>query len=85
MLGNLKDLYKLQSQAKEIQKKLADETIEVENNGIKIVMTGNQEVLSVEINPELSKEEQEKYLAQTFNDAIKKVQQLMANQMMSSH
>ncbi len=84
MFKNLKDLHQLQSRAKEIQKNLAQETVRVEEHGIKIIMTGNQEVVSVEINPELSKQDQEKYLAQAFNQAVKKVQSLMARQMMGS-
>ncbi len=83
MLNNLKNLYKLQSQAHEIQKQLANKSVEVENHGIKIVMDGNQKVLSVKIKSELSKEEQEKYLVEAFNEAIKKVQQLMASSVMS--
>jgi len=84
MFGNLKDLYQLQSKAKEIQKKLASESITAENKGIIVTMNGNQEVLSVTINPDLSQEDQEKYLKETFNDALKKIQQLMAGQLMSS-
>ena len=82
MLGNLKDLYQLQSKAREIQKKLAEETIEVEKDGIKIIMNGKQEVLSVEINDALSKQEQEEKLKELFNNAVQQVQQLMAKQMM---
>jgi len=73
----------LKKQAGEMQKQLAEEIIEAENKGIKIKMNGNQEVLSVEINSELSKEDQEKYLRETFNDAIKKVQRVMAQKMMA--
>lgn len=82
MFKNLKDLHQLQSRAKEIQKNLAQETIQAEEHGIKITMTGSQEVVSVELNAELSKQDQEKYLAQAFNQAVKKVQSLMARQMM---
>ncbi len=83
MFGQIKDIYKLKQQAGELQSMLAQETVEAENKGVKITMNGNQEVLAVEINPELSKEDQEKYLCETFNDAIKKVQRLMAQKMMS--
>ncbi|HRY63230.1 MAG TPA: YbaB/EbfC family nucleoid-associated protein [Patescibacteria group bacterium] len=83
MFNQIKDLYKLKQQAGELQSMLAGETVEAENKGVKITMNGNQEVLNVIINPELSKEDQEKYLKETFNDAIKKVQQLMAQKMMS--
>jgi len=82
MFGNLKNMHDLQSKAREIQKQLDNEIVETENHGIKIIMNGKQETISVEINPDLEKEEQEKYLRETFNDAIKKVQGLMANKMM---
>lgn len=83
MFGQIKDMYKLKQQASELQSMLANETVEAENQGVKITMNGNQEVLAVVINPELSKEDQEKYLRETFNDAIKKIQRLMAQKMMS--
>jgi len=84
MFSNLKDLYKLKKQASELKSKLAQEQISSENNGIKITMNGNQEVIEVIINPSLSKQDQEKYLQQTFNDCISKIQQLMARQMMGN-
>lgn len=83
MFSNLKDLYQFQSQAKELQKKLANEIITVEKQGIQITMSGNQEVLSITVNTELSKTEQEKFLGELFNEAVKKIQQLMANKMIS--
>lgn len=84
MFNKLKDLSTLKKQANEMQKQLAEEIIEVENKGVKVVMNGNQEVLSVTINIELGKEDQEKYLKETFNDAVKKVQRVMAQKMMAS-
>ncbi len=83
MFGQIKDMYKLKQQASELQSMLANETVEAENKGVKITMNGNQEVLGVVLNPQLSQEEQEKYLRETFNDAVKKVQRLMAEKMMS--
>ncbi len=62
MFNQIKDLYKLKQQAGELQSMLAQETVEAENNGVKVRMNGNQEVLSVETNTELAKEDQEKYL-----------------------
>jgi len=82
MFGNIKDLVQMQSRAKEIQKRLSEETVTAEKNGIKITMNGNQEVLSVEITSELNKENLESNLRDAFNDAVKKVQMLMAKEMM---
>lgn len=83
MLNNLKDLYQLQSKAREMQKKLADEVIEVAKDGIKIRMNGKQEILSIELPDNLSKSKQEENLKKLFNSAIQQVQQLMAKQMMN--
>lgn len=82
MLGKLKDLNALRKQASAMQAQLAEEQVEAESHGVKVVMSGNQEVLNVEINPELSKEDQGKYLKEVFNEAIKKVQRIMAQKMM---
>lgn len=79
---DLKNIFQMQSQAKDIQKKLTGEEITVENHGISVKINGNQEVLNVTLNPELSQEDQEKFLKEALNDAIKKVQQLMAKMMM---
>ena len=84
MFDKLKDLAEMKKQAGAMQATLANEKVEVENSGIKIVMNGNMEVLELEINPELDKESQERYLKESFNQAIKKVQNLMAQKMMGS-
>ena len=84
MFNKIKDLAAMKKQAGAMQAALAQEQVEVENHGVKIVMNGNQEVLSVEVNQELGKEEQEKYLKENFNGAVKKVQRLMAQKMMGS-
>jgi len=84
MFGKMKDMYQLKKQADEIKKQLAHETVEADKHGVKITMNGNQEVLSVEVNPELDKEKLEEALMDCFNDAIKKVQRVMATKMMAS-
>ena len=84
MFGKLKDMNEMRKQAVQIQSQLADEEVEAENHGVKIKMNGNQEVLSVEINPDLDKEDQEKYLREAFNEAVKKVQRVMAQKMMGN-
>jgi DNA-binding protein YbaB len=84
MFGQLKDLKKMQSQAKEIQKSMAGKNVEVEKDGNTIVMDGNQEVISVTLNPETSHEELEKIIKNLTNDAVKKVQRMMASEMMKN-
>lgn len=82
MFNQIKDLYQLQSRAKELKNVLATKEVIGESNGISITMNGSQEVLAVKLNPDLDKEAQEKNLINAFNDAINKVQKLMAEEMM---
>ena len=81
MFSKLKYLKDIRSQAKTMQNALAQESITVEKNGVKIVMNGNMEITSLSINEELSKNSLEGILADCFNDAIKKTQRLMAQKM----
>lgn len=81
MFNKLKQLKDLRSQAKTMQGALADEKVELEKNGIKIVMNGNMEVMDLSINNDLSKEEIAKINKDLFNDAIKKTQRIMAKKM----
>ena len=81
MFNKLKQFRDLRSQAKTLQSALAQESITVEKNGIKIVMNGNMEVTELKINDGLAKESLEGILADVINDAIKKTQRLMAQKM----
>ncbi|MFA6106509.1 MAG: YbaB/EbfC family nucleoid-associated protein [Patescibacteria group bacterium] len=81
MFNKLKQLKDLRSQAKTIQNVLAEETIEAEKSGIKIIMNGNMEVQSIVINDGIAKESLEGILKSLINDAIKKTQKVMAKKM----
>ncbi len=83
MFEKAKDLYKLQKQAKEIKKKLKATHIEAEENGVIVVVNGEQEVQSVQINDEAleNKKKLENSLEKAFNKAIKKSQQIGADLM----
>ena len=77
----MKDLYKLKSQASELQKKLNDETVEKEKNGIKIVMNGNLEIISINIPSDKSVEEISSTMKDLVNETIKASQKLMIDKM----
>jgi len=87
MFSKLKYLKDLRSQAKTMQNALAEEKAEGSAawGKVKIVMNGNQEVLSISIDPELVKQESkdklESAIKEATNDAIKKVQRIMAKKM----
>lgn len=81
MFNKLKQFKDLRDQAKQLQNQLALETVTVEKNGNKLIMDGNQEVLNLILNPDATKEEQEKKLTELINEAIKKAQRIAAQKM----
>jgi DNA-binding protein YbaB len=72
----LKDLKKMRDQAMEMQKALAQEKIEVEEQGIRVVMTGDQQVKEIEIEGE-----NQHRLTDVLNKAIKKSQEVAARKL----
>jgi DNA-binding protein YbaB len=72
-LGELK---KMRDQAMQMQKALAEETIEVEESGVKIVMSGDQKVKEIEIEGE-----GQDRLVEVLNKAIKKSQEVAARKL----
>lgn len=81
MFNKLKHLKDLRSQAKTMQNALAAESITIEKGGIKIIMNGNMEIISITVNENLSKDSLEGMLTDCINEAIKKTQRLMAQKM----
>ncbi len=72
-LGEMKKMY---DQAKTIQGQLAKETVELEENGTRVVMTGEQKLEQIEIDGE----EQER-LVEVLNKTIKKSQEVAARKL----
>jgi DNA-binding protein YbaB len=81
MFNKLKQFKDLRSQAKTMQSALAEESVTEERNGVKLVLNGNLEIIELNLNPELSIENQTNTLKSCFNDAVKKAQRLMAKKM----
>lgn len=81
MFSKLKQFKDLRSQAKTMQSALAQETITEEKNGVKVVLNGNMEVMSLTLNDNLAKSSQEEILKNCFNDALKRAQRIMAKKM----
>jgi DNA-binding protein YbaB len=75
-----KDLYKLQKQAKDVKKKLKNIHIEAEEEGIKIVINGEQEIISVEISEEAMQDRAklEKAVLNCMQKGTKKAQEVAA-------
>ena len=75
-----KDLYKLQKQAKDVKKKLSNIHIEAEEDGVKITINGEQEIISVEISNEAmqDKTQLENTLLACMKKGLKKPQEVAA-------
>ena len=54
---------------------------ESEKNGVKIVVNGKMQVEEVKLNSALSQEQQEQIIKECINDAMKKLQTIMASKM----
>mgnify|MGYP001227308509 CR=1 FL=1 len=83
MLKDIKKLMELRKEAKNIQAKLKKIHIEAsdDNNNVKITMDAEQKVLKVEILQEVAKEQMESALVDAMNKAIKKSQEIAAENM----
>jgi DNA-binding protein YbaB len=80
MFNKLKQFKDLRKKAKTMQNALAGESVTVEKGGVRLILNGNLEVVSLSLG-ELSGASLEKILPGLFNDAIKKVQRIMAEKM----
>ena len=85
MLGNLmKQAQKMQEQVAQLQKELANRTVEATAGGgmVKVVANGNQQVISVKIDPTVVDpaeiEMLEDLVVAAVNEALRKAQEMTA-------
>jgi len=87
LFSKLNQIKDLKEKAKTLQNALAGETISLDKNNTTLVMDGNQKIVKLNINPELLTTDKKTRLEETImdlhNDAIGKVQKLMAEKMRS--
>jgi DNA-binding protein YbaB len=81
MLQKVKDMYKLQREAKQAKKQLRSIHIEAESRGVKVTVDGEQTVLSIEIPEGLPRREIAPAIMDAFNRALKKAQVVAAEKM----
>ncbi|MFA5232431.1 MAG: YbaB/EbfC family nucleoid-associated protein [Candidatus Paceibacterota bacterium] len=74
MFDKIQQLKKL----KDLEDGLGRERLEEEINGVKVVVNGKAEIVSIELNQELSKEEQEEVLKECINKVSREAKMLMA-------
>lgn len=76
-----KDLFKLQRDAKRVKKELKNIHVEAEAEGVKVVVSAEMEVVSIEIAPEVQRERISALLVDALNRAFKKAQVVSAERM----
>lgn len=76
--GKLGDLNKLRQQAMTMQKNLSGQQVVVEENGVKVVISGDQRILTLEIQGMSNQ-----VLNDVLNKAIRKSQELAAKELMN--
>ncbi len=77
MFDKLKQLKELNR----LRESLGQERIEAGKNGITVIVNGKMEIEKISLNPELKKEDQEAILKDCVNEALKKIQILVAQKM----
>lgn len=85
MFNQMKDLYKMQKQAKEMKKALKTIEVEAEEDGINVVVNAAQDIIAVEIAEHLlqpgNKKRIEKNIIAALQRANKKAQEVAAEKM----
>ena len=84
MFGQMGDMYKLQKEAKRIKKELAQTHVSAEANGVKVIVNGEQQLLSIEFIDESivhDTKKLEKAIVEAMNRATKKAQEIAAERM----
>jgi DNA-binding protein YbaB len=79
--SQMKDLYRLQQEAKRIKKELKNVHVEAEASGIRVVVNAEQEVISITIDPAVERERVPALLVDALNRALKKAQVVAGERM----
>ena len=79
--SKMKDMYKIQRDAKRIKKELKNVHVEAEASGVKVVVSAEQEVISIEIAPEVLREDIPRLVMDALNRALGKAQIVASEKM----
>lgn len=79
--SDLKNAYKLQKEAKRVKKELKNVHVEAEAEGVKVIVSGEQEIVAIEIAPGTPIEKLPALLKDALNRALKKAQVVSAERM----
>lgn len=81
MLQKAKDMYRLQREAKKVKKELKNIHVEAESKGVKVVVDGEQKIVSIDIAPDVSREDIPALLKDALNRAMSKAQVVASEKM----
>ncbi len=70
----MKDMYRLQKEAKRVKQELRNIHVEAEGVGVQVVVSAEQEVVSIKLDPSVPHEKLEGAVADALNRALKKAQ-----------
>lgn len=76
-----RDMFRLQREAKRVKKDLQKIQVEAESGGVTVVVSGDQEVLSITIDPTVDRSRIPSLLIDALNRALKKSQVVSAEKM----
>lgn len=77
----MRDMYKLQREAKRVKKELAKIHVEAEASGVKVVVTAEQEIVDIAIDPSVAADQIPVLLKDALNRALKKAQVVASEKM----
>jgi len=81
--SKLKDMFRLQREAKKVKKELRKIQVEAEASGVKVVVTAEMEIMFIEIQPDVPREKIPGLLTDALNRALKKAQVVSSERMQS--
>ena len=82
-LKQARDMFRLQREAKKVKKVLKNIHVEAEAPGVKVTVTGEQEVISIEISPDADCATLGDVIKDCLNRALKKAQVVSSEKMQS--
>lgn len=74
IFDKIKDIKKL----KDLDSELSKEVFDIEREGIKVVINGKSEIISISLNSELDKDKQERVLKDIINEVSNNAKMAMA-------
>ncbi len=74
-------MFRMQREAKRVKKELKNIHVEAEAQGIKVIVAADQEIVSIEISPDVPFDQIGERLKDALNRAMKKVQVISAEKM----